>query len=74
MHSLMGSSALTAIGALLLSGVGRDSPQVITRWLWLALLTAGAPAVGVLLFDLALRRAERHGGIGVVVSCRRRIS
>jgi ABC-2 type transport system permease protein len=59
--------ALTVVRALLLSGAGRDSPQVTTSLLWLALLTAGTLAIGVVLLDLALRRAERHGGIGVVV-------
>ena len=59
--------ALTAVRALLLSGAGWDSPPVVTSLLWLALLTVGALAGGVVLLDLALRRAERHGGIGVVV-------
>jgi ABC-2 type transport system permease protein len=56
-----------AARALLLAGAGWDAPQVGPNILSLAILAAVTLSVGCAMLNLALRRAERRGGIGVVV-------
>lgn len=59
--------ALALLRATLLGGAGWSAPLVAASLGWLALLTVAALAGGWALLDLALRRAERQGGIGVMV-------
>jgi ABC-2 type transport system permease protein len=53
--------------AILLTGAGLDSHLVVRRLLGLTIVTAIAVLCGYLMLRTALQRAERRGGIGVVV-------
>jgi len=53
--------------AVLLTGAGLTSHLVVTSLLSLAIVTGVAVVWGYLMLRTALRRAERRGGIGVVV-------
>ena len=57
----------TTMRALLLTGAGTGDPLVRAGLMGLAVAAALTVAAGVLLMRAALRRAERQGGLGVVV-------
>ena len=61
------TEAFSVVRAVLLTGAGLDSQLVVMSLLGLALITAIAVVWGYLMLRAALRRAEKHGGIGVVV-------
>ena len=59
--------AFAAARAIVLTGADWSDPNVGPNIVGLAVGALLAVAVGVALLNLALRRAERRGGIGVVV-------
>jgi ABC-2 type transport system permease protein len=61
------TEAFSVVRAVLLTGAGFDSQPVVRSLLGLALITATVVVWGYLMLRTALRRAERRGGIGVVV-------
>lgn len=59
--------AFAAVRTLVLTGAGWSDPNVGAKIVGLAVAAAAALGAGILMVNLALRRAERQGGIGVVV-------